>query len=133
MKVGGYRPQNSWLRRQLDTRWRAWLLLCFAGAVVVSVLMTAFIAPRQLTVRMRYEIAQTQRDVNRLEGEQRRLLLEREALISPPALAAELDALGLVQLDAARVAHLTPAGELVLPKPTPTPTPPPRPSARRAR
>ncbi len=123
MKVGGYRPRNSWLRRQLDTRWRTWLLLCFGGAVVVSVLMAAFIAPRQLTVRMRYEIAQLQRDVDHLEGEQRRLMLEREALISPPALAADLDALGLVQLDPGQVAHLTPGGDLVMPRPTATPTP----------
>jgi len=134
VKVGGYRPRNSWLRRQLDTRWRAWLILCFAGAAVVSVLMTAFIAPRQSTVRMRYEIAELQRAIDRLEGEQRRLLLDREVLTSPPALAAELDSLGLAPLDGTRVAHLTPGGDLVTPgaKPTPTATPRrPRRSARR--
>ncbi len=133
MTVRGYRPQNSWLRRQLDARWRAWLLLCLAGAVLVSVLMAAFIAPRQLTVRMRYEIAELQRDVDRLDGEQRSLLLEREALISPPALAAELDALGLTQIDPGRVAYLTPAGALAMPKPTPGPTPRPAPASRTAR
>ena len=123
MKVGGYRPRNNWLRRQLDTRWRRWLILCFAGAGIVSVLMAAFIAPRQATLRMRYEIAQLSRAVDRLEGEQRRLVLEREVLTSPAVLAAELDALGLAPLELGRVAHLTSTGELVLPAPKPTPTP----------
>jgi len=133
MKVGGYRPRNNWLRRQLDTRWRAWLIFCFAGAVVVSVLMTAFIAPRQSTLRMRYEIAQLARVVEHLEGEQRRLLLERETLTSPHVLAAELDALGLAPLEVGRVAHLSPTGELVLPTPKPTPTPAPQRPQRRRR
>ena len=121
MKVGGYRPKNSWLRRQLDARWRRWLILCFAGAAIVSLLMAAFIAPRQATLRMRYEIAQASRAVDRLEGVQRRLVLERETLISPAVLAADLDSLGLAPLEFGRVAHLTPDGELVLPTPKPTP------------
>jgi len=123
MKVGGYRPRNSWLRRQLDTRWRRWLILCFAGAAIVSVLMAAFIAPRQSTVRMRYEIAQRQREVDHLEGQQRRLVLEREMLTSPRVLAAELDTLGLVPLEIGKVAHLTATGDVVLPAPKPTPAP----------
>ena len=84
MKIGGYRPSNSWLRRQLDTRWRRWVSWCFAGAVAVSVVMAASVAPRQATLRMRYEIAQLTRIVDQLEGEQRRLLLDREVLTSPP-------------------------------------------------
>ncbi|MGD1146499.1 MAG: hypothetical protein ABR961_00940 [Thermoanaerobaculaceae bacterium] len=123
MKVGGYRPRNNWLRRQLDTRWRRWLSLCFAGAALVSVLMAAFIAPRQATLRMRYEIAQVSRAVDLLEGEQRGFVLEREMLTSPAVLAADLDALGLAPLELGRMAHLTSAGELVLPAPKPTPTP----------
>src|SRR3989304_1386922 len=96
MKIGGYRPSNNWLRRQLDTRWRRWVSWCFAGAVVVSVVMAAFVAPRQATLRMRYEIAQLTRVVDHLEGEQRRLLLEREVLTSPPVLAASLRPLRLL-------------------------------------
>ena len=121
MKVGGYRPSNSWLRRQLDTGWRRWVLLCFAGAAVASVVMAAFIAPRQATLRTRYEITQLSRTVDHLESEHRRLLLEREALTSPAVLAAQLEALGLAPLPANRRARLNAAGELVSPEPTPQP------------
>jgi len=120
MKIPGYRPRNSWLRRQLDTRWRRWVSWCFGGAVVVSVVMAAFIAPRQATLRMRYEIAQLTRSIEKLEGEQRRLTLAREALTSPPALASQLRELGLEPVPRERVAHLTPQGELLLPRPSPT-------------
>ena len=130
MKVGGYRPANSWLRRQLDTRWQRWLVLCFSGAVAVSVVMTAFIAPRQSTLRMRYEIAQLSHAVDRLEREQRHLLLERESLTSPAVLAAELGTLGLAPVEPGTVTFLTPSGELLSPAPTPTPRPRP---ARRGR
>ena len=133
MKVGGYRPANSWLRRQLDTRWQRWLVLCFAGAVAVSVVMTVFIAPRQATLRMRYEIAQLTHSVDRLEREQRRLLVDREGLTSPAALAADLGALGLAPVEPGSVGFLTQSGGLAFPAPTPTaPTARPRP-ARRAR
>ncbi|HQT93196.1 MAG TPA: hypothetical protein PK435_01060 [Thermoanaerobaculaceae bacterium] len=124
MNVGGYRPSNSWLRRQLDTSWHRWVALCFAGAAAVSVVMAAFIAPRQATLRMEYEIAQLSHSVDHLEGEQRRLLLEREALTSPALLATQLDTLGLVQVGPDQVGRLTPAGDLVLPKPTPAPARP---------
>jgi len=123
MKIGGYRPSNSWLRRQLDTRWRRWVSWCFAGAVAVSVVMAAFVAPRQATLRMRYEIAQLTRVVDQLEGEQHRLLLDREVLTSPPMLAASLDTFGLAPVAPGRVMHLTPDGRLLRPKATPTPTP----------
>jgi hypothetical protein len=129
MKIGGYRPRNNWLRRQLDTRWRRWVLWCLAGAVGVSVLMAAFVAPRQATVRMRYEIAQLSRSVDHLEREQRRLQLEREVLTSPPALAADLSALGLVEVPPERVIHMTADGRLLLPQPTPG-APPARPDKR---
>jgi hypothetical protein len=133
MKIGGYRPSNSWLRRQLDTRWRRWVSWCFGGAVVVSVVMAAFIAPRQATLRMRYEIAQLTRGVERLEGEQRRLMLERETLTSPPVLAAQLRELGLATVPPGRVAHLTPSGQLLLPPTTPKPEPPRPATTRRPR
>jgi len=126
MKIGGYRPANNWLRRQLDTRWRRWVSWCFGGAVAVSVLMAAFVAPRQATLRMRYEIAQLSRAVDQLEGEQRRLLLERELLTSPPVLAANLAALGLAPVTSHRIMSLAPDGSLVIPKATPRATPPPR-------
>ncbi len=131
MKVGGYRPANSWLRRQLDTRWQRWLLLCFTGAVAVSVVMTAFIAPRQANLRMRYEIAELTRVVDQLEREQRHLLLERESLSSPAVLAADLADLGLVPLRLDSVSFLTGAGDLVSPPATPTPQPPARPRVPR--
>jgi hypothetical protein len=124
MNVGGYQPSNSWLRRQIDASWHRWLIFYCTGAVAVSVVMAAFIAPRQATVQMQYEIAQLSRSVDHLEGERRRLLLEREALTSPPVLAAQLDTLGLTQAGPDRVGHLTPAGDLVFPKPTPTPARP---------
>ena len=133
MKVGGYRPANSWLRRQLDTRWQRWLILCFVGAVVVSVLMTAFIAPRQSTLRMRYEIAQLIHVVDRLEREQRHLLLEREGLSSPAVLAADLGTLGLVPIEPGSVTFFTPTGDLVFPAPVRTPAPTPPRTARRGR
>jgi hypothetical protein len=122
MKIGGYRPSNSWLRRQLDTGGDggSW---CFAGAVAVSVVMAAFVAPRQATLRMRYEIAQLTRMVDQLDGEQRRLLLDREVLTSPPVLAASLDTFGLVPVAPGRVMHLTPDGRLLRPKAAPVPTP----------
>jgi hypothetical protein len=132
MKIGGYRPANNWLRRQLDTRWRRWVSWCFGGAVAVSVLMAAFVAPRQATLRMRYEIAQLSRAVDHLEGEQRRLLFERELLTSPPVLAANLAALGLAPITSERIMYLAPDGSLVIPKATPRATPPPR-NSRKAR
>jgi hypothetical protein len=130
MKIGGYRPSNNWLHRQLDTRWRRWVSWCFAGAVVVSVVMAAFVAPRQATLRMRYEIAQITRTVEHLEGEQRRLLLEREVLTSPPVLAADLASLGLAAVSPDRVMYLTRDGALVTPEATPAPTPPAGPSRK---
>jgi hypothetical protein len=127
MKIGGYRPANHWLRRQLDTRWRRWVSWCFGGAVAVSVVMAAFVAPRQATLRMRYEIAQLSRTVDHLEGEQRRLSLEREVLTSPPVLAAGLTTLGLAPVPLERIMYLTRDGSLVIPKATPAPTLSPRP------
>lgn len=112
MKVLGYRPRNAWLHRQLDTRWRRWLTWCLAGAVVVSVVIGAFIAPRQATVRMRYEIAALQRHVDGLEREQQRLLLAREALASPSALARQLPELGLVPVAPEHVLYLGAEGRL---------------------
>jgi hypothetical protein len=124
MRIGGYRPSNSWLRRQLDTSWHRWVALCFGGAAAVSVVMAAFIAPRQTTVRMQYEIAQLTRSVDHLEVQRRRLLLEREALTSPGLLASQLGSLGLETVGPDRVGRLTPSGDLILPAPTPAPARP---------
>lgn len=127
MRVTGYRPRNSWLHRQLDQRWHRWVSWCLAGAAVVSVVMAGFVAPRQTTLRMRYEIARLTAEVEKLECAQRQLLLQREALTSPAALAGELQALGLAPLTRDRVAHLTAAGELAVIAVKPTP------AARRSR
>jgi len=126
MRVTGYLPRNTWLRRQLDQRWHRWVSWCLAGAAVVSVVMAGFVAPRQATLRMRYEIARLSAEVDRLEGAQRQLLAEREALTSPARLAAELPALGLVPVARDRVAHLNAAGQLQVigAKPTPAPRSP---------
>lgn len=112
MRVGGYQPRNSWLHRQLDRRWRRWLIGSVAGAALVSAVMAGFVAPRQATLRMRYEIARLSADVRRLEDAHRRLLLEREALTSPTALAGELDSLGLATVPRERVLYLGPSGQL---------------------
>lgn len=121
MRVTGYRPRNSWLHRQLDRRWHRWVSWCLAGAAVVSVVMAGFVAPRQATLRMRYEIARLTAEVEKLECAQRQLLLEREALTSPAALAGELPALGLGPVTRDRVAHVTATGELVVIAAKPTP------------
>jgi cell division protein FtsL len=121
VKVVGYRPSNLWLRRELDTRWRRWLTRCVLGALVVSAVLAAFVAPRQATLQARYQIAKLSLEVSRLESEYRRLHLEREALSSPTALATQLTDLGLAPVSWERVVHLTPEGRLVLPKVTPTP------------
>jgi hypothetical protein len=120
----GYQPANRWLERPLDERWRHWLTGCVCGAVVVGVSLAAFVGPRQTVMRMRYEIAQLTKDVDRLERERRRLMLEREALTSPEALAREVAGLGLEVAPRERVAHLTADGRLLFAplKPTPGPT-----------
>jgi cell division protein FtsL len=121
VKVVGYRPSNLWLRRELDTRWRRWLTRCTLGALVVSAVLAAFVAPRQATLQARYQIAKLSLEVDRLEADYRRLQLEREALSSPTALATQLTDLGLAPVSWERVVHLTADGRLTLPKPTPTP------------
>jgi hypothetical protein len=128
MRVGGYQPRNHWLRRQLDRRWRRWLTWCITGAAVVSAVMAAFVAPRQATLRMRYEIARLSHEVEGLEGEQHRLLLDKEALVSPPALASELPRLGLEPVPRERVAYLTSSGDLIVTRSKPTPPRPSRPA-----
>ncbi len=133
MTIGGYRPSNNFLHRQLDTRWRRWVSWCFAGAAAVSVAMAAFVAPRQATMKMRYEIAQLTTTIDHLEGEQRRLQLECESLTSPEVLAGELPSLDLVRVTPDRVIHMTPTGDLIFPKPTPTPGARPVRAVRRGR
>jgi hypothetical protein len=123
MTIAGYRPRNTFLRRQLDTRWRRWVSWCIGGAAAVSVVMAAFVAPRQATLRMRYEIARLTSTIDHLEGEQRRLKLERETLTSPPVLAADLASLGLEQVPPTRIIRMTAGGELLFPQPTATPKP----------
>jgi hypothetical protein len=120
----GYVPANRWLERPLDQRWRRWLTGCVCGAAVVGVSLAAFVGPRQSVMRMRYEIAQITQDVDRLEREQRRLLLERETLTSPEALSRETAELGLEVAPRERVAHLTAGGRILFapPKSTPAPT-----------
>lgn len=117
----GYRPGNRWLERPLDERWRRWLTGCAVGAIVIGASMAAFVGPRQTVMRMRYEIAQLTQEVDRLERDRRNLLLEREALTSPEALAGQLADLGLEVAPRERVAHLTSDGHILFAPPTPTP------------
>lgn len=120
----GYRPHNDFIIRELDARWRRWLLRCALGAAAVSLTLAALVGPRQATVRMRYQIAQLNHDLERLEGEQRRLVIEKETLTSPPALAGDLAGLGLEPLSRERIFHLAPTGQLIASRPSKTPAPP---------
>jgi hypothetical protein len=119
----GYVPANRWIERPLDDRWRRWLTWCVCGALGVGVSMAAFVGPRQAMIRMRYEIAQLTQEVDRLERERRRLLLDREALTSPEALFREAAELGLEVVPRERVAHLTANGKLLFAPVKPTPVP----------
>ena len=110
----GYRPANRWLARPLDERWRRWLTTCLAGAALIGASMAAFVGPRQSVMRMRYEIAQLNEKVDRIEREQRRLRLERETLTSPAALADQVGELGLEIAPRERVAYLAADGRLLL-------------------
>lgn len=116
MKITGYRPANAWLERQLDARWTRWLTWCAAGGLLVAVTLGSFIAPHQAVIRMRYEIAQLTEDVERLDREQRALLLERERLTSLPVLAQQAGDLGLAEVPLARTAFLNADGSLLLPE-----------------
>jgi len=122
VKVIGYRPRNRWVQRPLDWGWWPWLKRCCLGALVLAAVLGAIIAPRQTTVRNRYQIAQLTSEVERLEGEHRTLLLEREHLSSPAILAGQVGDLGLIQVQPEQVAFLSDTGHLRRPiKPT---TPP---------
>lgn len=112
MRVVGYRPNNDFLRRPVDVRWRAWVTRCCIAAVVLAVTLGALVVPRQENVRLRYEIARLTHEVASLDRAQRRLSLEREALASPAALAAQLEELGLAPLGRDRVAYLGDDGKL---------------------
>lgn len=112
MRITGYRPANTWLERQLDNRWKRWLSWCCTGGLLVAGALASCIAPHQAVVRMRYETAQVSSEVERLEREQRQLLLERERLTSLPSLAAHARDMGLEPVPLERVAYLTPEGSL---------------------
>ncbi len=131
MKVIGYRPRNRWVRRPLDWGWWPWLKRCCLGALALAAVLGALVAPRQTNIRTRYQIAQLTSEVERLESEHRTLLLERERLSSPSALAGQIEDLGLIRASSPQVAFLTSEGRLQRP---PQPTPSPRPTEpRRAR
>jgi len=118
VRIWGYRPSNTWLRRQMDGSWHRWLLRMALVAVLAGVAFAALVGPRQTAIRLRYRIAQVGTDVQRLTQDHRRLLLEREALVSPTALSRELADLGLEPLTPDRVVFLTADGRLVA-RPTP--------------
>jgi hypothetical protein len=123
VRVVGYRPRNSFLHRPLDRGWRTWLTRCGIGAAVVSVTLGALVGPRQETVKLRYEIARVQQQVDALERQHRQLLLERETLVSPTTLVRELGELDLAPISREQVVYLEGDGRLV-PAPVATPTPP---------
>lgn len=113
MRVIGYRPTNSWIERQLDERWTRFLTWCAGGSVITAAVLGSFVAPHQAVVRMRYTIAQLTAEVERLEREERALLLERERLTAVPALAEQAVALGLAPVPPQRIEFLTPGCQLV--------------------
>lgn len=122
MKVIGYRPRNRWVRRPLDWGWLPWLKQCSLAVLLLAGVLAAFVGPRQSTVRSRYLIAQLSAEVERLESEQRSLLVERERLSSPATLAAQLDELGLVRVSPQQAVFLDSLGRLRRAPLTPTPT-----------
>lgn len=124
MRVIGYRPRNRWVHRPLDWGWLPWLKRCCLAVLTLATVLAAFVGPRQSTVRSRYQIAQLTAEVERLEGDRRTLLVERERLSSPAALAAQLDRLGLVRVQAQQLAFLEPDGRLRRAPSLPTPTRP---------
>lgn len=113
MRIWGYRASNAWLHRQLDESWQRWSLRMAIVAVLAGITLAALVGPRQTAIRLRYEIAQVAEDVTRLSQDHRRLLLAREALVSPSALAAELADLGLEPLTGNQIQFLTADGRLV--------------------
>lgn len=113
MRIIGYRPANSWIERQLDERWTRFLTWCAGGGVVVAAVLGTFVAPHQAVVRMRYAIAQLTAEVERLERQERALLLERERLTAVPVLAQQAAALGLAPVPPERIEFLAPNGVLV--------------------
>lgn len=120
MKNFGYRPNNYYLVRAMDTGWQRWLTATLAGAATVALLLTAFAGPRQTAIRLRYDLAQLHQEVTRLEREHRQLELERERLSSPGTLARELSDLKLKTASPDHIAFLTPNGRLAwLPGPAP--------------
>ncbi|MCU0293823.1 MAG: hypothetical protein MUF10_17870 [Thermoanaerobaculaceae bacterium] len=128
MKVIGYRPSNRWVQRPLDWGWWPWLKRCCLGALALAAVLGALVAPRQTTIRIRYQIAQLTSEVERLESEHRTLLLERERLSSPSVLAGQIGDLGLIQVPSGQVAFLGSDGRL---QRSPHPTPSPHPTALR--
>lgn len=113
MRITGYRPPNSYLQRQLDRRWRYWLCGCAAGAVALAAMLGGIVGPRQMTVRLRYEIAQVKGEVEALERSRRALELELEAATSAHTLAARAAELNLTAVPPHRLLFLTPGGQLV--------------------
>jgi hypothetical protein len=124
VKIIGYRPRNRWVRRPLDWGWWPWLKRCCLGALALAAVLGALVAPRQTTIRIRYQIAQLTSEVERLESEHRTLLLERERLSSPSVLAGQIEDLGLTHVSSGQVAFLTSEGRLQRsPQPARSPRP----------
>lgn len=113
MRIIGYRPTNAWIERQLDRRWTRWLTWCAAVGVVTAAALGSFVAPHQEVVRLRYVVAQLTAEVERLEREQRTLLVEREKLTSIPHLAEAAATLGLAPVPVQRTLVLLPDGSLL--------------------
>lgn len=123
MRVIGYRTDNRWVVRPIDLSWRRWLLRSTLGALALAAVLAAFIGPRQTLLRTRYRIAQLTLEAERLQVEQRRLLLEKERLTSPAALARELPDLGLEPVKPEQAVYFTASGALLERPALPTPAP----------
>lgn len=117
MTIISYRPQNAWLRPELDQGWWRWFLTSLGYGGLVALVLISAALPRQERVRLAYEIATLRKETARLERQIQELELAKHRLLAPSRLAQSLPQLGLAVPQPGQVLYLTPQGELVTPKP----------------
>ncbi len=117
MTIISYRPQNAWLRPQLDGGWWRWLLRSLAYGGLVALVLVSAALPRQERLRLAYEIAKLRKETASLERQIQELELAKNRLLAPSRLAKSLPELGLHLPQPDQVLYLTPQGELVASRP----------------